>query len=471
MPASTHDLTQGPVTSTLARLAMPMVLGIAAVVLFNVVDTFWIGRLGADALAAISFTLPVSFVVMNVTMGLGVGATSVIARAIGNGDPARVRRLTTHALILANVVVLGVALLGLATIDPLFRALGASEALLPLIRQYMEPWYLGVGFLVIPMVGNSAIRATGDTRTPSLVMILAGGVNVVLDPVLIFGWGSIPALGMQGAAFASVLSWIGAFGTALYILGRRLRLLEGRRPRLAELWVSWREILYIGVPAAGTQLLVPVSTGILTRMVAAYGETAVAAFGVANRLESLAMITLFALSSAIAPFAAQNYGARRTDRVRVALRTAVKFALAWGALAAVVLAALASTLGGLFNEDPRVVETIAFYLVTVPISYGLLGSALVANSIFNAVNKPMWSAFLVVVRLLVLAVPLAVLGSYLFGLRGLFAGICVGNTVVGLLAAGLVRRFLITTAATEQIAASLNSSPGELVAETVFVAD
>ena len=155
-----------PVGPTLIRLALPMVVGLAAIILFTVVDTFFVGRLGATPLAAMSFCFPVNFVVYSVTMGIGIGTTSVISRAIGEGDQARVRRLTTHALVLALGTVTLIAGIGLVTMDPIFSAMGADATTLPLIREYMTPWLWGVGLLVIPMVGNSAIRATGDTVSP-----------------------------------------------------------------------------------------------------------------------------------------------------------------------------------------------------------------------------------------------------------------------------------------------------------------
>ena len=213
-----------------------MLIGIAAIVLFNVVDTFWVGQLGAAELAAMSFTFPVVMVVFSVSMGIGIGATAVIARALGHGDEDQVRRLTTDALLLANVAVTAVAIGGLLTMDPLFRALGADEATLVLIRQYMVPWYLGVGFLVIPMVGNSAIRATGDTKTPSYVMLVTGLVNAVLDPFLIFGWGHLTqrvgqAVAALGAGRDSLDGADRAPGVGGFDDRRRSRDLRGRRGR------------------------------------------------------------------------------------------------------------------------------------------------------------------------------------------------------------------------------------------------
>lgn len=435
-------LLTGPVGPTLVRLALPMVAGLAAIILFTVVDTYFVGKLGAAPLAAMSFCFPVNFVVYSVTMGIGIGTTSVIARAIGEGDRARVRRLTTHALVLALGIVTLIAGLGLATMDPIFTAMGADASILPMIRDYMTPWFMGVGLLVIPMVGNSAIRATGDTVSPSAIMIVAGVVNILLDPILIFGWGPVPALGLSGAAIATVISWSVTFAAASWLLIRRERMIVFERPTPSELWASWRAILHVGLPAAGTNLLVPLSTGILTRFVAGYGTFAVAAFGVGGRMEALAMIGINAMATALTPFVGQNYGAGRCERIRQALGFGSKVALAWGSGAALVLGLLAPAIARIFNDQPDVVAHTVDYMRLIPFSYGLLGIAMLVNTTFVALGKPLQASLVIGVRLFVLAIPLAWLGSTLFDLRGLFAGVAIGNVLACGFAYALVRRHL-----------------------------
>ncbi len=427
-------LLQGAVPETLLRLAGPMVLGILAILLFGLVDTWYVGRLGAQALAAMSFTFPVTVVLFSVAMGVGLGATAVISAAIGQQDRKRVRRLTTHALLLANLLVVVFATVGLAGHDTIFSLLGADRELRLLIADYMVPWLLGIGLLVVPIVGNSAIRATGDTRTPSVVMLVAGLVNAALDPVLIFGLGPFPRLGLQGAALATVISWCVTFGAALWILTRRERMIEWRWPRLAELWASWKPILHVGVPAAGAQLLVPLATGVLTRLVSREGPEAVAAFGVGSRIESLALIGVSALGAAVVPFVGQNAGAARWDRVRAGVSFSIKAGLAWGVGGALLLAALAGPLGRLFSDDAAVVEGVILFLRLVPASYGPYAVALLAMAAFNGLQRPLRSASLITVRLVVLAVPLAWLGSRLWGLPGVFGALGAANLGVGVVA-------------------------------------
>lgn len=429
---------------TLIDLALPMMIGIAAVLFFNLVDTFWVGQLGGLELAAMGFTFPVVMVVMNLTIGLSIGATAVIAASLGEGARGETRRLATDALILALVMVAALSTVGLLTIDPLFRALGAEEETLPLIREYMEPWYLGVGLLVIPMVGNGAIRATGDTKTPSLVMVIIGLFNAGLDPLLIFGWGPFPALGLRGAAYATIGSYVGAFVVAGWVLAKREKLIAFELPKPSAVLASWRRILRIGLPAAGTNLLTPLAAGAITRVVSTHGPEAVAAYGAGTRVEGLAMMGVFAMTAALTPFVGQNHGAGKIERIRETLRFNAKIATVWGLGAAALLALVATPLARLLNDDPAIVEYTRLFLWIVPASYVPYGLALLVAAMYNAMEMPLKATFLAALRLVVLAVPLAWLGSHLFGVPGLFGGIVAANVVMGITAALVIRRDLLS---------------------------
>jgi putative MATE family efflux protein len=416
---------------TLVRLAIPMVWGLLSLMLFNLVDTFFVGRLGALPLAAMGFTFPVVFVVTGTAMGMGVGMSSVVSRAIGEGNRRHVNELTTHGLLLALALVTLLAGTGLLTMNPVFRALGADESTLPLIRSYMVPWFFGVGFLVIPMTGNSAIRATGDTRTPSLIMITAGTVNALLDPFLIFGIGPFPRLELQGAALATVFSYMITFVAAFCVLAFREKMLLLGRPNLRRVLRSWQEVLHVALPAVGTNLMVPIAGGIITRVMAGYGTAAVAAFGVGSKLESLAMVGCFALSTAMAPFAGQNFGAGRPDRVAGAMRFGRTYCLTLNLVIWIVLAVFARFLARQFSSDPEVVEMVVAFLWIVPASYGTFGIMLLAAAAFNANRMPGRSFVIFTARFFLFLIPLALLGSRLGGVPGVFAGIAIGNFLAG----------------------------------------
>ncbi len=425
-------LLNGSEGKTLISLAIPMGFGLVTIFLFNIVDTFYVGQLGAKPLAAMDFTFPVTYIVMSVAMGFSVGASSTISRAIGEGQHDRVRRLTTDVVALSVLIVTLFAMVGLISLRPIFSPMGADDETLNLIADYMIPWFLGVGLLGIPIVSIGAIRATGDTKSPAVIMATSGLVNIVLDPFLIFGIGPFPRLELRGAALASVISWSLTFAATIWILGKRERMIGFPLFAVKRSLESWKQILRISLPAAGTNILEPLSMAVLTRMVVQFGEEAVAAFGVGSRVESLALIGVAALSIAISPFVGQNYGARNYDRIRAALRFGLRFSLGWGIAVFVILFSFADVISRVFNDDPAVIKAAVLFLMILPVSYGFLGISWQVNSTFNALNKPFQDSLVILLHLFAFVLPLAYLGSRLGGLKGIFVGTAIGHVLIGI---------------------------------------
>ena len=307
-----HGLLNGPIPQVLRQMTIPMTVGLIAILMFNLVDTFFISLLGTDALAAVSYTFPVTFGVNCITMGIGMGLSTNIGRLLGKGQSQDAARLSTHGLILAVILVALASTLGLFTIEPLFLLLGAEQNLIPMIEQYMAVWYMAIPLLVLPMAGNAAIRATGDTKTPAKIMMTAGLINGLLDPLLIFGYGPFPELGIQGAAIASAFSWLGALCGSLYVLIKREKLLTW--PKVPFMVQDWKNILKIGTPAALSSAMSPLSGALLMIILSQHGTVAVAAYGAAQRIESILMLVLMSLTSALTPFMAQNFGANNPER-------------------------------------------------------------------------------------------------------------------------------------------------------------
>lgn len=442
MSNSSPRLINGPVGHTLARLTLPMLIGILSIVAFNLMDTYFVGKLGTLELAAMSFTFPVVFVIGSIAHGLGVGAASVISRAIGEGDHHKVQRYTTDALTLTMIIVISFLIAGILTIEPLFRALGASPEILPLIKKYMTIWYPGVAFVIIPMVGNSAIRATGDTKTPGFIMVMSAMVNLILDPLLIFGIGFFPRLELEGAAIATVFARFISLLISIRILHFREKMLTLAIPTIKEGMESWKKILYIGLPAAGTNLITPISMGIITRFVAEYGPEAVAALGVSLRIEALSLTIIMALGSVLTPFAGQNWGAKKYDRLKLAIRYSQKFALIWGVLLIFIFIFLGEITAKLFSKNPVVTETITLYLFIVSLSYGFQSLLMLSGSVLNALNRPIPSAILSITRMIILYIPLAYIGSILFKIPGIFWAASVANIIAGIFAFLWLRKIL-----------------------------
>ncbi|MBY8245294.1 MATE family efflux transporter [Vibrio fluvialis] len=425
-----HGLLSAPIPNVLRQMTIPMIFGMVAILMFNLVDTFFISLLGTDALAAISYTFPVTFGVNCITMGIGVGLSTSIGRLLGQGDTSNAARFSTHGLLLAVTLVAIACTLGFFTIEPLFLLLGAKAELIPLIEQYMQVWYLTIPLLVIPMAGNSAIRATGDTKTPAKMMMLAGAINGCLDPLLIFGYGPFPELGIQGAAIASAFSWLGALIGSLYVLVKRDHLLAP--PHFAYLRHDWQQILKIGTPAALSTAMSPISGALLMMMLSSHGTAAVAAYGAAQRIESILILVLMSLTSALTPFMAQNFGAQNPTRSFSGLFLSLRFSLIFQLLVFIMMVPLSIPLAALFSQEHAVRDLLWHYLLVVPLSYGFQGVVMMLVSALNALHLPLKAFQWSFMRLFLFTLPSAWLGSTLYGIEGLFVGIALGNVLGGL---------------------------------------
>jgi putative MATE family efflux protein len=410
-----------------------MLMGISTMMAQGLVDAWFLGKVGDSALAAFSFGFPILMIITSVAIGLSAGTSSVVARAIGSNDLRRARRLTTDSLVLSFLVTATLSGIGILTIEPLFLLLGAPPDMIPMIKSFMTILYVGIPFFVVGMVGTSSMRATGDTVLPGKIMIAGAVFNIVLDPIFIFGLGPIPAMGLDGAAIAALLARGAMFVGTLYILVRRLKMVSFNKPDPVELKKSWIDILHVGLPAAGTNVIIPVVMAFITAMIARYGPEAVAGFGVASRIESMVLVIYYALSSVIGPFSGQNLAAGKGDRIQLALRHCLVFCLVSGLLVAVLLASGSGFLPGLFSQNPEVIGVAKLFMWIAPISYGAYGIVMVVNAAFNGLGKPMPAVYISVGRMIVLYLPIAFIAESFYGMAGIFVAYALANLISGLI--------------------------------------
>ena len=425
-----YNLSEGSIQKSLIRMTTPMIIGMLLLFTFSLVDTLFISFLGTEALAAISFTFPVTFTIMSLAIGLGIGASAVVGKYLGRSEYEKAKEASTVinyiSLLLAAIVVAVCWFF----MDSIFHLMGARESLMPSIREYMLVWFPGSIMIVCIMTGNSILRACGDTKTPSILMAGAGLINAILDPIFIFGIGPIPAMGIQGAAWATVIAWGVCYFYLMYILVIQKELVSGSLPSRPAMLSSGREMLRIGVPAAGANMMTPLAAGIMTAIAASFGDEAVAAFGVGARLEPMATLIVLAMSSSLPPLISQNFGAGKINRVEEAYRLSIKFILGWQMLVYVVLALGAGLIASTFSDDPEVIGTIKLFLWILPLGYGMQGIIILTNSSLNALHRPMSALYLSSARFFVFYVPLAYVGSQWFGLVGFFGGALCGNLLM-----------------------------------------
>ena len=425
-----RDLTQGSVQRSLYRLTAPLLLGVSSSILVQVLEMGFIGQLSTEHVAAITFTFPITMILTSIALGVGIGASSVIARSVGAGDRRDMRRLASHSILLMGGLTASLALAGWALIDPLFMAMGAPPDMLPLIHSYLDIYYPGAVLFTLTMVAGSILRAAGNAGVPGFMMAAGALFNLAIDPILIFGWFGLPRLELAGAALAMTITRV-LTAAALLFCVHQDGLVQTAAPFKGFI-SSTARILKIAVPAAATQVIGPVSGALITRLLAAHGEAVVAGFGVATRIEAVVVMSLFALSASIGPFVGQNWGANRVGRVRLGMRAAYRFSLAWGFAAALLMALCGGWLAAWINADAEVVAVAALYLWIVPVSYGFWGLLMMSSASFNALGKPVPSTILSFTRMFAVYVPTAMLLDSLYGYGGIFAATALSNSLMGL---------------------------------------
>lgn len=436
---SSAKLVSGSIPGHLVSQTLPAVIGVAAIMSIGIVDAYFIGQLGAKPLAAISFIFPVAVASTSLGVGVMVGINSVVARALGEDDFERAARRANFGIVFACLcgAVMGLALYLL--IDPIFTAMNAPPALMPLIRDYMTPYACGFPLSLAIMGFNGVLRGQGEAKRTSTVSIAYAAANWVLNPILITGAFGFDGFGIAGSAYATVIGWGVGVSVALWLLrGTALPLNLGLL-RNCSLIDPAKAIIRVGLPAAFSNAINPLGLSILTALVALEGEAAVAGFGAAGRLQSFVIVPLLGLSGAIGAIVGQNWGAGRHDRAREAVLYAGGFCIVWGLLVAAGMIAAGEMFAQIFTDDPRVIAEFALYLEIAAWGYAGFGLLIVGNGIMNAVDKAGYALVQSVARVFLVMLPVAMVLQPGMGSAGIFTAELAANLFGAVSAVLLVR--------------------------------
>lgn len=433
MAARTRRLLDGLIAPTLLRLAAPNVVVLVVQVGLNTLEAYFVGWLGAEALAGVSVSFPVIMLMQTMSAGgMGGGVASAIARALGAGRRADADALVLHALLIA-LGMGGLFTLGVLSGGPaLYAAMGAGGGTLAAALAYSNVVFAGAVLVWLFNTLASVVRGTGNMRLPALVVIAGAPLTAALSPALIFGWGPLPRLGIAGAATAFLAFYaLGALVFFLYLRsGRSLATLRFRGVRLrARLFT---DILRVGAPGIVNTVQTNLTIVILTGLVGASGTAALAGYGMGVRLEYMMIPLVFGIGAALVTMVGTNYGAGQRARARrvawVGAATAAAITEAIGLLAAMFPRAWI----GLFSADPEVLAVGAAYLRTVGPTYGFFGLGLALYFASQGAGRLLWPILAGLARLSVAGVGgWVVVHALGGGLAPLFLVMAVALTVFG----------------------------------------
>lgn len=440
--SETAKLTRGTIRGHLVTQTLPMIFAVAAVMSIGLIDSYFIGQLGSQELAAISFIFPITMALSSLGVGVSVGINSVVARSLGEGDTQRAARRANFGL--AFAITMGILLAGLllALIDPLFLLMQAPPELMPLIRAYMVPFAAGFPLLMGIMGVNGVLRGQGEAKRTSMISLTYASLNWVLDPILITGAFGIGGFGIAGAAYASIAGYAVALVFGLYLVNSTLLPLNLKLLKDSDLGSSFKAILSVAGPASFSNAINPIGLSVLTALIASQGQAAVAGFGAAGRLQSFAVVPLLALSSSIGAIVGQNWGARKPERSQRAMLWAGIFAIGYGLVLAVVLFAAGEWFADFFTEDPAVIAAFASYLSIAAWGYAGYGVLIISNGALNGVGRAGTALVQSFARVFLVMLPVAWLLRPTWGAEAIFAAELAANVIGGTVAGIVVWRVL-----------------------------
>ncbi len=390
----TSDLTTAPIPQLIRRLAIPAGTGFFFNTMFNVVDTWYGGRLSTSALAAMSLSFPVFFLILAIGSGVSSGATTMIGNALGRKDFEEARRYLSQSLSFAMMHAFLLTAAGLALAPKIFFLMGARGEYLAHALSYMNVIFAGCSFFMLNFVMNAILNAHGNTLAYRNFLIGGFFLNLILDPWFMYGGAGLPALGLAGIALATVfIQCLGVF----YLFSQLAK--TGSMPtfHLADLrprWSYFRELFRQGFPAAMNMMTVSFGIFIITWFVGRFGEQAVAAYGIGTRIEQIALLPVMGLNMSTLALTAQNFGADRIDRIRETLRVSLRFGVMLAATGTVAALLFSRELMGVFTSDRSVIETgVGFLSVEAYIlpAYVLL---YISVSAMQGIKMPMFGLFI-----------------------------------------------------------------------------
>lgn len=433
--------TEGSTLKHVVVMSATGAVGLMFMFLVDLVDMFFLSMLGKkEAVAAVGFAGTILFFTISLSIAVSIASTALVSRAVGAGDMALAKRRAVNSLAYGILFSSFMVWFLLPKIPHLLLFIGANGRALDLSIEYMQIVIWGMPAVMIGMIGSGIMRAIGDARRAMYATLIGGLVNALLDPIFIFGFG----LEVQGAAIASLIARLSMVAVTYYCVVHLHNMLGQFE------WLDFikdvKVISLIAVPAMLTNLSSPLANAIVMEHASEFGDDAVAALAIIGRVIPVVFGGLFALSGAVGPILGQNMGAKRFDRMKSTLRSAVLYSFVYCSVLCLVLFQGQAWLATTFNATPETSQLIYFFATFVSFSFFFQSLLFIAIATFNNLGKPYLSTWLNFGRATIGTWPFIVFFSWVLGAEGILLGQAIGSIIFGVLGFVLATRYVNTLA-------------------------
>ena len=434
MQMNLKNLAEGDIGEHIKRMAMPAAIGLFFQAMYNVTDAYYVGQLSIAALAAISLSFPIYFLILSIGSGLSIATTALTAKARGAQHEHEAKHLAAQALVFGILLSVLAGVLGLVTADYLFSLIGAKGEVHKLVIEYMGMIYYGMPFFFLVMVLNGILNAVGDTKTFGKAIAFGFLLNIILDPWFMYGWFGLPAMGVAGVALATVVTQI---INTLWLFRQVMRydILPKEIKDYLLVVGTWRKLAGQSIPTTLTHASVSLGFLVIIIFVSSFGELAIATYGIGTRIDQLIILPAIGIAGATVALTGQNLGAKKIERINETFKKAIIYSMQFlvAGIAAVLI--FAPQLAGIFTKDAKLIEMTTTYLRITSLAYIGVAILIISGSVLQGLAKAKHALMLTFLRMVVISIPAVLLFAYFLGLREL--GIWLGVLASTLIMAGI----------------------------------
>ncbi|MCD4783267.1 MAG: MATE family efflux transporter [Candidatus Eremiobacteraeota bacterium] len=439
MPLNNNDITEGSISRGIMKLAVPTMAGFILQNVFNIVDMYFVGKLGAAQLAAVSVSGIFIGLIYTFALGISTGTVAIVARLQGEGDMESAAKSGKQSVFLGFFIYVFLLIFGNIIIGPILHLLGVESDIFPMAVQYARIILSGSFVVFIPMALNAYLRGSGDTVTPMRVMIIAAVLNVIFDPILIFGLLGFPKLGVAGSAIATVLA---RFCGMLYIIYHVSFKAKDLRLKLLPIKIDFREmwrILKIGIFGSAQSALRNMSEIVMMKLVVNFGTAAIASYGIGLRLRMAILLPILGMGVAASTMVGQNLGAKKPGRAEKAGWVTAGFSLVVMTVSAVLFFIFAENIVSMFNKDPAVIRDGVLFIRYFSPTFLFIGLSISMEKALNGAGDTISPMIITLIGLYVVRIPIVIYLMNHFGMEGIWMGIAISSIIGGLIFCGWFR--------------------------------